>query len=404
MDYIIICTESIDVQCNFCFLFTHATHISAVDDYDIDAKRYHLIGEFTMLLPRLGTLLQQCTNVDSIKNFLRLFSHPLYPEKLYVEPCVYCKAKTATEIFSSLTPTYINYINHHLLREIVKKFGNKECKHHYQMYEETFKKLVRKLWHYSAPVTDNDIEQCSSQTRLKVSVDGDFNDTTPQDVQTVQGSITQATGIGQEGLVYTNQDPGNSIIFNFLIPHSCVVLFCELCHHDLSILAAAGISKIQVDILEIANIKQHFTELKMVNASLSFRPQSSREQIKPSSIEYYLKERQDISRQECSDLVSMMKMIPDSQLKEICSKELLLEFSACIQDWKMLAPFLGLHDFYYDEFTTKYPQVTDQNYQLLLFWKRREMTNAIYHHLLETVVVHGKAKEIEALIQIPLRG
>ena len=178
---------------------------------DIDAeRRYYLSGEFAMLLSKLGNLLQKCTNVDSLKNFLRLFSHPLYPEKLYIEPHVYCNAKTAGDILFSLTPMYINYIHRYLLREIVEKFGNDECKQHYQKYDQTFKRLVSKLRHHSAPVTDDDIEQCSNQKRLKVSAEGDVNRTAPEDMQTVQGAITQATGIDPAGIVYANQDTGRA--------------------------------------------------------------------------------------------------------------------------------------------------------------------------------------------------
>ena len=382
-----------------------AAHTTATGGYDIDPeRRYHLSGEFAMLLSTLGNLLQQCTNVDSLKNFLRFFCHPLYPEKLYIDPNVYCDAKTASDVLLSLTPMYINFIHHYLLQEIVDKLGNDECKHHYQRYKQTFQRLVRKLRHHPAPVTDDNIEQCSSQKRLQVSVDGDVNRTTPQDMQTVQGAITQATGICQAGLVYANQDPGNSVIFNFLIPHSFVELFNELCDNDLTTLACAGITNIQVEELEIAVIKTHTTELKRVKGLSSSTARASREPVKPSSLEHHLKERQDIPSQERCDLIAMVKMISDTQLNEVCSEELLLEFSSCIHDWRTLAPFLGMQDFYYDEFTTRYPTVADQSYQLLLYWKRRMGKSAIYHHLLETVVLHGKTEEVRALTQIPLRG
>ena len=374
-------------------------------DYDIDSeRRYYLSGKFAKLLSTLGNLLQQCTNVDCLKNFLRCFSHPLYPEKLYIEPYVYCNAKTASDVILSLTPMYINFIHHYLLREIVDNFGNDECKHHYQNYEQTFQRLVRKLRHNPAPVTDGIIEQCSSQKRLKVSVDGDVNRSTPEDLQTVQGAITQATGIGQAGLVYANQDPGNSVIFNFLIPHSCLELFNELCDDDLTTLASAGIINIQVEELDIAVFKTHATELKRVKGLSSSTARASREPVKSSSLEHHLNGRQDIPSQERCDLIAMVKMISDIQLKEVCSEKLLLEFSSCIHDWRTLAPFLGLPDFYYDEFTTRYPTIADQNYHLLLYWKRRVGESAIYHHLLETVVLHGKTEEVRALAQIPLRG
>ena len=368
--------------------------------YNIDPeKRYHLSSEFSMLLCTLGNLLQQCTNADRLKNFLRLFSHPLYPEKLYIEPNVYCDAKTASDVIFSLTPMYINFIHHYLLQEIVNQFGNDECKQHYQVYEQTFQKLVGKLQDHPAPVSDDIIEQCSSQKVLKVAVYGDDKRTTPQNIRTVQRAITQATGIGQAGVVYANQDPG---IFNFLIPHSCVELFNELCDDDLTILSSAGIINIQVEKLDIADMQKYTTELKRVKEPSSFTARVSRELVKQNSLELHLIEQQDI--QKCCDLIAMIKMISDTQLNEVCSEKLLLQFSSHIHDWRTLAPFLGMPDFYYDEFTTRYPTVADQNYQLLLYWKRKVGENATYHHLLETVILHGRTKEVRALTQIPLRG
>ena len=63
-----------------------------------------------------------------------------------------------------------------------------------------------------------------------------------------------------------------------------------------------------------------------------------------------------------------------------------------------------MRDISYDEFTTMYTKVSDQNYQLLLLWKKMEGKNAICLHLLETLVAHGKTEEIRGLIQISLEG
>ena len=232
-----------------------------MDNHNIE--RHHLSAEFSSLLTTLGNLLERCANVDNLKKFLQLYSHPLYPEKLYVEPNIYRNAETVSDIIFVLLPTYINFMNRCLLQEIVNRFGNDECRHHNQKYEELFERCGGKLRHHPTPVTDDDIEQCTGRKQLKVSFDGNVNNTTPQDVQAVQGAIMQASGIGQAGLVFASPDPGNSVIFNFLIPYSCVELFRELTDDDLTILAAAGITKVQAEDFEITDIRKHTTDTRL---------------------------------------------------------------------------------------------------------------------------------------------
>lgn len=370
--------------------------------FDIYQKEcHHISAEFSTLVCALGCLLQQCTDINILKTFLRCYCHPLYPEKLYIEPHIYSNAKTASDILLNLIPTYINFMDHHLLREIVDRFGNEECKSHYGKYEQNFRKFVKKLRHHPAPVTDNGIEQCTSQKRLKVYVDDDVNKTTPQTVQTLQNAIMQATGIGQTGLALASQCVGNSVVFNFLIPHSCAELFSELCDHDLTILAMAGITKIEVEELVITVTKKHTTKPRK---ALSFTAQTAKELVKPSSIEYYVMERHDISDQQRSDLITKVKKISDSQLNEVCKEELLLEVSSFIEDWKTLAPFLGVQEIHYEQFTYKYPDINDQKYELLLIWKRLAGSSAKYCHLLETITLHGSLQEMNKLVALALTG
>ena len=308
------------------------------------------------------------------------------------------------DIVSSLFPEYINYMEHYILNEIVDKFGNEECKEWLQKYEQFFQRSVRKLRDHPAPVTDKEIEQFSGRIRLKVTTSGDARATTPHDLHTVQEAVEQATGVSRAGQVYAHQDPGNSVTFTLLIPDCVVQLFHELCDEDLTVLADAGITRIQVEDLEIVGISRYTTKVKAAQNASSSSEKSLREVPDASSLEYYLKERQDISSQQCSDLIAMLKSVPDKRLNEVCSEQLLLEFSRSIENWDKLAPFLGMQDFYHDEFRARYPGVEEQKYQLLLFWKRRVGSSTIYCHLLETIILHGTEQEVRALIQIPLAG
>ena len=370
---------------------------------DINPKeRSDLSAEFSTTLTDVGNELNKCTDVGTLKKFLNYFSHPLFPEKHYVEPRVYCNAKTVEDFFSSLFPQYINYVEYTILDKIVDKFGNNECKECLLKYKQLFQRSVRKLRHHPAPMTDEEIELSSAQKRLKVTTSGDARATTSHNLHTVQGAIMEATGVGQAGQVFVCHKSSQSVTFTLLIPDCVVQLFHELCDEDLTVLADAGITRIQVEDLEIVGISKYTTKVKAVQKTSSEK--SLREVPDASSLEYYLKELQDISSQQCSDLIAMLKSVPDNRLNEVCSEQLLLEFSQSIENWEELAPFLGMQDFYHDMFRARYPGGEEQNYQLLLFWKRRVGSRALYCYLLETIILHGTGQEVRALIQIPLTG
>lgn len=119
--------------------------IAAMGGYDIDPREWHHLNtEFSTMLDTVATSLENCTSVDILKFFLQ-YSHPLYPVKQYIESHVYHNAKTARDILFNLFPQYINYKDHFLLQEIVNRFGDEECRHHYQKYELMFQRSVHKL-------------------------------------------------------------------------------------------------------------------------------------------------------------------------------------------------------------------------------------------------------------------
>ena len=348
-------------------------------------------------------LFNKSVDVDELKEFLNNYSNPMFPEETYIEASVYESAQTAGEVISRLKPLYINYVQYHFLDEIIDIFGNDECRKHFNEYEQTFKRLVRKLRHHPAPITDEEVECSIGQKPLKITRTGDVNATTPQDIQNTQEVIEKATGVSKVAQTYARQDGAFSVIFTFLIPHCVEHRFHELSEADLTLLADAGIKKIEVGELEIDNISQYCTRVKKAQKISNSTSERDRENVKPTSLAYYLKERNDLSTHETSNLMVMLKSIPDNQLNEVCNDEQLLTLSKCIQNWRNLAPFFGMPDFYLDEFTTRYPKKEEQKYQLLLYWKRRE-PNGTYQDLLQTVIIHGTVKEVKDLIRIPLAG
>ena len=352
-------------------------------------------ANFARTVDVIAEQLNKSTPVNKLKRFLSVLCHPLMPEKNFITRSVYEQKCTTEDIIFSLIPQYINYLSFSLLEEIIDTFDNREAKTALKAYKREARKC--RLRELSPPTSDEEIDDFQGQKRLKITVDVDEDKAALDDVHRVTGAVEQATGISRSSQIFSAWNDSTSILLVFFIPETVTDIFHHLCVEHLTILANAGITKIQLEDLEIANISRHMTNTKAVSEK---RVQS----VKPTSLEHYLNERTDLSSDQHLELNVMLQKVTDSQLSEECNEQLLQKFSQHMQNWKTLAPFFGMQDFYYDEFIAKYPERMQQNYQILLFWKRREGSRAIYHHLLETVVLHGTAREIEALIRIPLTG
>ena len=351
--------------------------------------------KFARTVETVADHLNRSTAAKDLKRFLSAVCHPLMPEKMFIERTVYKSKCTTKDVIYSLIPQYINYINFTLLEEIIDTFNNQEARVVLNDYIRDIRKC--RLREISPPTSDEEMDEFQGQKILKITVDLDEEKVTVIDVHRVTSAVEQATGTSRSSQVFTASNASNSVLLVFLIPETVTDIFHHLCAEDLTILANAGITKIQFEDLKIANISKYITNPIKI-------PEKRVELVKPTSLEHYVNERTDISSDQRSQLNVMLKKVTDSKLSEVCSEQLLQKFSQHMQNWKTLAPFLGMQDFYYDEFTAKYPERNQKNYQLLLSWKRNEGSRAIYHHLLETVVLHGTAREMEALIQIPLTG
>ena len=357
----------------------------------------HMSANFARTVDVIAEQLNKTTPVNKLKRFLSVLCHPLMPEKNFITRSVYEQKCTTEDVIFSLIPQYINYLSFSLLEEIIDTFDNREAKAVLNVYKrETRKCRLREL---SPPVSDDEMDDFQGQKRLKITLDVDEEKATLDDVHRVTSAVERATGISRSSQIFTAWNDSTSVLLVFFIPGTVTDIFHHLCTEDLAILANAGITKIQLEDLEIAKISKYIT-----NTCTSKIPEKGVELVKPTSLEHYVNERTDISSDERSELNVMLKKVTDSKLREECNEQLFDKFSQHMQKWKTLAPFLGMPQFYYDEFTTKYPERKQQNYQLLLYWKRREGSRATYHHLLETVVLHGTVREMKALIQTSLTG
>ena len=193
-----------------------------------------------------------------LKDFLDCYSHPLYPEQLYVDPKIYKDANTTKQLMKSLFPQFINFMHYYLLEDIVDRFGCDKAKDVLQQYTDQKNSRKRKLDDVPSPITDREIEQFHGTKKLKVQIEGDTSDTTVEIIGEMQKALEKASGIKRPVIVYAFYDPG-SVLLTFLIPESICHIFHELNTEDLAILADSGVMSLEIDEVVIDNIQKYYT-------------------------------------------------------------------------------------------------------------------------------------------------
>ena len=100
-----------------------------------------------------------------------------------------------------------------------------------------------------------------------------------------------------------------------------------------------------------------------------------------------------------SYLLKMLGYVDPKILNDLCSEEFLKRLFKNIQDWKKLASYFSIQEWYIEDLVSNYPNEDDQKYQALLCWKRAARSTATNYNLLEILLLHGKVDEVEALLQ-----
>ena len=62
------------------------------------------------MFSNITDLLDKSVDMAKLKDFLDCYSHPLYPEQLYVNPKIYKDANTTKQLLKSLCPQFINFM------------------------------------------------------------------------------------------------------------------------------------------------------------------------------------------------------------------------------------------------------------------------------------------------------
>ena len=363
-------------------------------------ETHHLSRKFAIVFSDVTDLLDKSVDMAKVKDFLDCYSHPLYPEQLYVNPKTYKDANTTKQLIKSLCPQFINFMHYYLLEDIVGEFGCDKAKEVLQQYTGQKNSHKTKLDDVPRPITDGEIEQFHGTRKLKVEVEGDTSDATVEIIGDIQKALEKATGIKRPVIVYAFYDPG-SVLLTFLIPETIHHIFHELSTEDLTILADSGVMKLEVDEVVIDNIQQYCT----VKSHAVEVAVEGGECTKRTGLEHYLKERAtEITSERCLHLLKMLGTVETAMLSDVCSKQFLKAFSKDLQDWKKLAPYFSIHEQTIKKLVYKYPDENKQKYWALLRWKRAERSTATYYNLLESLIFHGNIGEVEALLQMLGQG
>ena len=252
-----------------------------------------------------------------------------------------------------------------------------------------------KLNSLPGPITDGEIEQFHGTKKLKVEIKGDASDATVEIIGETRKALEKATGIKEAFIVYAFYDPG-SVLLTFLIPESIHHIFHELSTEDLGILADSCVMKLEVDDEVVIDDIQQYSNVKRSATNLELSVGSG-ETTNTIGLQNYLSQRAaEMTSDRHLYLLNMLGTAETGMLNDVCSEEFLENFAKDLQDWKKLAPYFSIN---IKELVWNYPDENDQKYQALLCWKKGEGSTAIYYNLLESLILHGKIGEVEALLQ-----
>ena len=125
-----------------------------------DDEEFDPPTEFARMLITVTELLDKSANLKQLKQFLKFFCHPR-THKCYIDIRLFDHCNTPREIIEALHPQYINFMNTHLLRQIVRKFGDEQSKILLKQYEDNFprKKPLKRM---RDPLLDEEIESETS--------------------------------------------------------------------------------------------------------------------------------------------------------------------------------------------------------------------------------------------------
>ena len=367
--------------------------------YHDSPKATHYNSEFQQFISEVGTLLAESVETSALKQFLQNFSHILYPEAQYIDPKILKDAESIPQIFFTLQPQVINFLNCGVVWKAVDAFGI-EIRSAFQSYKSRFPPCTP-LSILPDPLPEEEISKFEGFQKLQVTCGGGSEiELTLGDVQAVREAVEKATGIDQNFINYAYWEGGfTTHQFTFLIPKSIFRIFGELCEEDLTILARKGVQRLEVEYDAVAdNIQELYSGLPQAVASVRG---DSRLRTKGFGLEHFIPEDvvESMSEKEFSYFNELLTSIPTGKLQETCSNDFLKKFAKKMKSWKDLASYFGINQWDLVDLEEMYPgNKNEQKYVALLNWKTiNGGSAATYERLVEGLLTQGhvdNAKEV----------
>ena len=333
---------------------------------------------------------------DKLKEFLLNQNHILYPEFKYINTTLLSDAGSIEEIFSVLTPQYMNYLNWSLLLQIADTF-NPQSRYTIEEYTNQFPPSTQ-LKTLPDPLSEEEIVELYGAKRLRVTFEGGGNDWTLGDVWQVQTALEKATGINRAFLPFAYWESSYSVHdFAFLIPESAVGILEELCDEDLKILAICDVRSIDIDYYQVLTISKETDKITQPPIQV---PDECRVRTKDFGLEHLIPEDivRKMNREELSHLTNLITNTPPGKLQRKCLDEDLHDLAKNMQSWKDLASYFGVNEWRVEEIEENYPNEDDQKYQALLCWKGMDPSTATYEGLVECLLRHGHVRDAQYLL------
>ena len=330
---------------------------------------------------------------NKLKKFLLSQSHILYPEFKYINTRLLSDAGSIEDIFSALSPQYMNYLNWSLLLQIADTF-NPQSRHTIEEYTSQFPPSTR-LKTLPDPLSEDEIVELHGVKRLTVTCGGGGSDWTLGDVRRVQEVLEKATGIDRTFLPFAYWESGyRQHQFTFLIPESAVGILEDLCKEDLKVLANCDVRAIEIDYSQVLSISNE-------TAQPPVQIQDERRvRTKDFGLEHLIPEDavRQMNREEFSRLTNLLTSTPQGKLQGRCLDEDLHDLAISMQSWKDLAPYLGVNEWRVEEIEENYPNEDDQKYLALICWKGMDPSAATYESLVECLMRHGHVRDAGYLL------
>ena len=359
----------------------------------------HCNLEFQQLVSDVGTSLAEFIEVSKLKQFLQSFSHILYPEAQYIDPSFLKDRESVTQVFNSLQPQFINFLNWGILWKTADAFAINMTSV-FQLYKNRFPPHT-KLSALPDPLSEEEILKFKRFQKLRVTCDcSSGSEWTLDDVQVVRETLETATGIDQDFIIYAYWEEGfTTRQLTFLIPKSIGGIFEELSKEDLTILAGKGFQSLEIDYESVAdNIQELYQACPQ---PVTFVTADNRMRTKSFGLDHFIPEdeMEQMSSEEFSHLNDLITSTPAGKLQETCSDDFLKDFAKQMGDWKDLAPYLGINNWDLIKLAEFYPGDEDkQKHRALLCWKEIDIKSATYERLVECLLTHGHVDDAKELL------